>query len=703
MRPGWKTLLILILTAAAMVTTPAVQGQTHIAGSVGADLGVYSFTNSLFSQPLDYSADRRLSNQWVDLNVIGPLVNGYFARYNLRGRVRGTQIRSEADGVKTTEYLNPKLTNYYGSLSLFPERPFPLMVYTGRTEDNSVRYEAANRSQVDLVDPGLAVVRRYETITKGTGGVWRYAATQDLDFALEAKQTQNEVSRQYDFDENRNIWVDFTTISPGVSPFYNIEVANTIPDHDVLLFVDFAFVDTVKANDVLNLVIEEGVRDIDFVPIGLNSYSQRLDVNSDQLWKIFYSDPPGSKDQDQKNDIITGKMRYGRDGKFTNDGFFELNAGEEDVQKMITDLKVFNNLANYNFSPTASINSLTNYSSNQTDVGVISSQLSKVFQQQTTGKWTKPGQLNTALSHVYSKMNSKTGMDQVTSTNNILNGLVNVPTHWHKHQVDFVLGANLLKDNKGLVNNKYNAEMRNLAEFRTGGLRLKPRHQFKLAKGKQENPSSSNSEIESRLSLEGEHPRLGTLGSLRFKFEYDWKKRGNESNDLTNNKYVSDLGLTRRFGKKYMAKVAFGYELETFGNVSKDPEFSDQPEANAREAEKRRVFRFDVQAAPSPRVDFSLGGIWIRSNDSIISKYSGSISLKVPLVEIPLRTNFLKEKRELEGVRPQEIFQVETKIGYNWRKIRLTLSHKYTDETLVTENYTYNEFVVQVVRDFDIM
>ncbi|RKX30891.1 MAG: hypothetical protein DRP71_14310, partial [Verrucomicrobia bacterium] len=258
-----------------------------------------------------YDSDRRMSNQWLDLNAMGPLVNGYFANYNARIRLQGTQIRSVADGVKETEYINPAITNYFGSVGLFPNRPFPLMLYTGKTDIHNIRYEAANRNQVEVVDPGLTVLRRYKTINAGTGAQWRYAVTRDLEMAVEGKTTHNQLERQYDFDENRNIWVDFTTISPGVSPFFNVEVVNTIPDYDVLLYVNYTFIDTVKANGTVQIVVDEGIWDIEFVPIGLNSYRVRKEVNTDQLWKIFFSDPPGSKDLDQYNDIYSGKLNYG--------------------------------------------------------------------------------------------------------------------------------------------------------------------------------------------------------------------------------------------------------------------------------------------------------------------------------------------------------------------------------------------------------
>lgn len=698
---GWKFILVLVL-AGLLPWSPAA-AQHHLSGSLGADLGMYGFSNTLFPpRSMDYSADRRMSNQWLDLNAMGPLINGYFANYNARARLQGTQIRSVTDGVTETEYINPAITNYFGSVGLFPNKPFPLMVYTGRTQNQNIRYEAANRNQVEIVDPGLAVLRRYETISDGSGAQLRYAVKQDLELGFEAKSNHNQLTRQYDFDENRNIWVDFITISPGVSPYYNIEVVNTIPDYDVLLYIDFAFVDTVKANSTLPIVVDEGIRNVDFVPVGLNAYSQQLTINTDMQWKIFFSDPPGSKDLDQYNDIFTGQLKYGRDGRLTSDAYYEYNDGRELVQDMKTNLQVFNNLANYYLSPNATLNSLTTYSQNLTDVGVISHNLSSSFMQQTGHKWRKPGGIGTSLTHSYFYMTSETDVDRLSSRNNIVNGLVNIPTHWQRHEVDFLAGANLLSDSKTFRNNQYTTEMRNRLETRQVGMRWRPRHNLKLSKGHQENPTSDSNEIESKFRVEGEHANLGPAGALRVVWDWTWRRRTNDRGIDERNKTIGEVGLTRKFGRKYRLKAIAGWEKEIFDFEDKEQESSAHPDNPGREPERRQSFRIDGQLAPWRWIDMSANAMWIKTNDSRITKYSASLSLRIPKLGLPIKSFVSKENRELVGVRPQEVFQAETKMSYNIRKIRLVVAHKYIDETLITENYKYSEFLFRVTRDFDV-
>ena len=76
-------ILIFAVVAVMGVCGPA-SPQTTINGQVGADVGSYHFSNFLVQDGTQYSVDRRLSNQFVDMGIAGPLVNGYFASYNAR-------------------------------------------------------------------------------------------------------------------------------------------------------------------------------------------------------------------------------------------------------------------------------------------------------------------------------------------------------------------------------------------------------------------------------------------------------------------------------------------------------------------------------------------------------------------------------------------------------------------------------------------
>jgi len=280
--------------------------------------------------------------------------------------------------------------------------------------------------------------------------------------------------------------------------------------------------------------------------------------------------------------------------------------------------------------------------------------------------------------------------------------LVNYPTHWKRHEVDFLVSANILADSKGFRNNQYTSEIRNRLESRNLGFRWVPRHSLKYSKGKQENPFADSNEWESKLRIEGEHPRIGPLGSMRLMGDWTWRERTNQKGVTTRDKLIGEIGLARKFGKKYKLKVLYYWEKETTIAVDKDSDNSAHPGTPARPAELRKSFRVDAQAAPARWIDLSANAMWINSNDAKITKYSASLSLRIPKLKIPIKSFVTKENRELVGIRPQEVFTAETKLSFNIRKIRLVVSHKYIDETLLTEQYKYSEFLARVSRDFDI-
>lgn len=701
--PGKKNWIIQLVALLLFFTMwgLSAQAETHLSGTVGADLGIYEFTNSIFDPPLAFQADRRLSNQYLDLSINGPVVNDHFANYLARVRFQGTQVKAGTEESSTYEYIDPGVTSYFGSFSLFTDRRYPVKLYSGKNKVNSVRYEAGNRSEIEMVDQGLAVVRRYETITEATGIQLKYSLNQGPDLSFEAKTTANQRSRMYDFDENRNIWVDFWEKAPGVAPYYNIDVENFILDHDVLLYVGGAFIDTIPAGGQVDIVVEEGMRDFDFIPVGLNSFRRSLDVDSDMGCNIFFNDPPGSKDLDQTNNIVTGKLKYEGDGPFKTEAKFEIDSGSEDVQDMVTNLKVFNNLAGYEINPNASVQMLSNYSSNLIDVGDISHQLSTMFMNQTTGRWSQKRGMRATVTHSFFNLSSETGTDQVKSTNNIVNALLNIPTGWNRHETDFLVNSNILSDSKDFKNSLYFTEMRNQLELRNLGFRWRPKHQVKYSKGKQENPDATNSEWDNKFLLDGENPRLGMLGALKVKGEYSLRHRNNARGNDTSKKYLSEVVMVRKFVSGYRLKLGAGWEKEAFDSeINQD--LVGPVRLPKRTDETRRSYRIDIQTKPFAWMDLGGNAMRIKTNESKITKFSASLSVKIPKIKIPVKSFLLKERRELEGVRPQEWLRVETKSSYNFRKIRLVLAHQYTDETLLTENYTYNEFSIKIFRDFDI-
>jgi len=689
---------ILAVLGLVALAVPAL-AQHEMKGELGADFGSYGFTNTVSNFGVSLEADRGLSNQFLGLDFQGPVVNNHFAGYSGLLRVSGTQVRSVSDGTAYNQYISPELTGHQLNLSLFPERNYGLQLFTGRSLVYSVRYEASNRSEVLIEDPGLAVVRRYASEVRSSGIRWRMTTDNDIDMNLEYKDDSSTLDRQYDLDENRNIWVEFSTVSPGVAPWYNIQLINTIPDRDVAVYVDLALADTVRAGERLDLVVEEGVRELDFIPVGLNAYHKTLDVGSDMVWKIFFNDPPGSKDMDQGNKVVTGNIKVGDEGPFKNETHFEFNDGYEAVQRMDSGLNVITNQASYDMSPELGFRAMTTYSGNRTDIQDISHQETTNFSNMTSMRLQKPGGLGASLSHNFSKLGSKTDASDVNSTNNILNGLVSMPTNWNQHRVDMRVVANLLSDDSGYVNNLYSAELTNRLEFRKAGFRWRPQHQLKSTRATQQSPDGKTTERESRLMVEGERPDVSFLGTLKLKGQYDWRSRKDDRGEDIKNRYLMEAGVTHRFGKHYKFQVIGTMENELYGNGAAD---GGGDPVSLREDQHRKSLRLDLQAEPMPGMNLGINSIFITINESKISKYSLSLNWKIPRLKIPVRSYLISEKRELEGLDPQTLLQAETKLSYNFRQIHLVASHRLTKETLITEDYSYNEFRATVSRRFDI-
>ncbi len=675
--------------------------QHRMKGELGADFGTFDFSNDVSTYNVSLAADRGLSNQFLTLDLSGPVVNNRFATYGGLFRLTGTQIRSVSDGNVYNDYIPPELTGHQFNLSLFPERNYGLQLFTGSALTYSVRYEASNRSEVQIEDPGLAVVRRYASEVSSTGARWRMATGEKVEYSLEYKDNTNTVDRQYDFDENRNIWVEFSTISPGVAPYYNIQVVNTIQDRDVALYMDLAFIDTVRAGARLDIVVEEGTRELDFVPVGLNAYHRTLSISSDMVWKIFFSDPPGSKDIDQNNRITTGSFRVGKDeDRFRSETYLEFNDGYEQVQNMDTQLNMVTNQASYDLSSQVGLQSMTTYSANVTDIHDVSHQETSNLSQLTTVRMMKPGGMGASLSHNYSHLGSKTDASDITSTNNIFNGLLTVPTSWNQHRVDVRLVANLLSDDSGYANDLYSAEVTNSLELRAGGFKWRPRHQLKSTRAVQQNPDGKTTERESRLMVEGARPDLGFLGDLRLKGQYDWRNRKDGRGTDIKNRYLLEAGLTRRVGRRLKLQVVGTLENELYGGEASG-EGADEP-VTRREDQHRRSLRLDFQAEPMQGMILGASSMYITINGSRIRKLSLSLNWKIPRLEIPVRSYLIKERRELEGLPAQTLLQAETKLSYNFRQIRLVASHRMISETLISEDYSYQEVRAVVSRRFDV-
>ncbi|HDL00602.1 MAG TPA: hypothetical protein ENH23_00015, partial [candidate division Zixibacteria bacterium] len=147
----YKAIIILIFLIGLF--TPLHANHT-MTGELAVDVRGFNFKNNFESiEFLDTLAlipdssrrNTNLSSHYLNLFFNGPFINQNFASYSVRSKFNGSFFNStsqntfENNFIKTTEnmYLNPNLNNFYGKISLFPNRKFPMELYHSESNEHS--------------------------------------------------------------------------------------------------------------------------------------------------------------------------------------------------------------------------------------------------------------------------------------------------------------------------------------------------------------------------------------------------------------------------------------------------------------------------------------------------------------------------------------------------------------------------------------
>ena len=108
---------LLLLISLMATATPA---ETDLTGEIGIDLASLSYKTDIKDTAWDYSASRRGSRHFVNLNLLGPIVNDHFANYTASMRLYGSYFRSTAGHESRTDYIQPDLKGFYGQATFLP-------------------------------------------------------------------------------------------------------------------------------------------------------------------------------------------------------------------------------------------------------------------------------------------------------------------------------------------------------------------------------------------------------------------------------------------------------------------------------------------------------------------------------------------------------------------------------------------------------
>lgn len=722
-------------------------------GELGVDVKGFNFKNNFESiqfvdtltlLPDSSRRNTNLSSHYLNLFFDGPFINQNFANYIVRTKINGSFFNStsqntiENDFIKSTEnrYLNPNINNFYGKLSLFPNRKFPLEIYHSESNEHSIRYEANNRSDVELVDPTSGVVRHYLDDKSSDGFSIYYNAHPKIKIQSTIKKDEAENSRIYDFGVDKDIYL--RPIEERGTAFtsdqYNVTIVNDLPDASLEIILENvangAFtVYTINPNLSIHLVLDSSTYIIEAasIPSIYNKIGRsRLIVNQDITLRYSFIDPASPNDMNQSLNSANLSFTYDDNDRLKSTAFYEYSDQKEGYQNLATYLNNFNNAAMYALSDNSDLAAQTNITRNQTDVDTTAHQVSTALQQSfALNHLMNNGVLtNTMYSYNYNKssnrVDSLTGIDTstnenlfietdniLTSNTHILSNKITIPNQkFYDHTFDIGTNFNFLSDNSGYSSKHYSFDFKNNFSKRFGIFKFEPRNDTKYSTSNQEttitadtaagteetSSTSSSKEIESRFYLKTLVANHKTLGDISTALEYGYRKKFNSNSDDIKNKYSFDINVIKRFGKKIRVSLLTTQEKELFTIFSIDS-LSNESLLDNSKVDKKASYKIDLTLTPWEDFMFSVGYMKISqtsTNDinldslivrgSKINKLNVSLDFKVPYIKLPVKIFYTKDTRDID---PQKIilpsgefFDPTTKLKHNLN-ISLTTKISY--------------------------
>jgi hypothetical protein len=699
-----RTTYRLLLIVPALLLFAGIAGAEHdMTGELGVDLDSYGFSNALRDTTRAYKTTRTLSNHFLNLNLNGPLINSHFASYSLRSRIFGTYYRAINDNQSKSLYFNPDLNGYYAQITMFPSRPYPLQLFHGKSRDYSVRYEPTNRGEIELVQPGLAVVRRYQSDKLTTGSLARMSVSENTNVLASYKQDRTKTFRNYDFGENRDIWVNM--VGGRYNPLNEqdtIRIINEIPDAAVNIYIT-GIPGTITLDPMgdTSVAVDTGWQEVQVIPLRFyNQYRFRIYIRTAMIWRIVYTEPATPKDIDQTLTSASVGMNMTRDEKFYDELYYEYSDQWESVQRLTSFMNNFSNNARWNLTKNSDLTFLTTFIRNQTTVDTISYQLTRSFLHMTTYNYKRRRGLGLMFSHSYNNNLSNTGVDEVIGNINTFTNKVTIPSRTLDYRLDVKSNVSLLSDNKGYVYNQYATTITNRIRFDFVGLELEPKNEFKYAINHQENPFIDSREIENRLFLIGERTRTRLLGDIRFAGEYNYRKKSGGTSADIKNRFRFDLTVIKKFGRGNRLMFMTIHEHEAYSRTMSGPGAEQQ--SVARPSVAKASYKVDLTLTPMTDVLFGGNLMVITQNGNTIWKYGLMVNAVLPVIHIPVKSFLLAETRKLVGLDPQTYLSVNTKVSYQFRQITLLLTHIYAKEDVITNRYSYYQINAEISRHFGI-
>ncbi len=695
-----------------------------MSGELGVDVEGFNYNNNFLSSQNTVSSlgtqfsiapdsshrNTNLSSHYLNLIFNGPFVDEKLASYVMRAKLNGSFFNSTSQNTfdnvytKATEsrYLNPEITNFYGKLSLFPNRKFPMELYHSESNEHNIQYEGNNRNDVELVDPASGVVRHYLQDRSSDGYSIFYNAHSNIKMQGTIKKDETQNIRIYDFGADKDIYLS-PIVENGTaftSDRYDVTIVNDLPDATLEIIIDDLNIYTISANLSQIIVLDSGTHIIEVASIP-NIYNKigrsRLVVNQNLTLRYSFVEPATPNDLKQTLNVASLNLTYDNQDKLKSIAVYEYSDQKEGFQKLTTYLNNFNNAAIYTLGANSDVSSQTNFTQNQTDVDTSSHQVAKAFVQSLTlNHLMNNGVLMNAMyaynyNNSSNRIDSLTGFDTLTSknifvkTDQILSSNTHIPSlkfsipnkRFYNHNIDLGINSNFLTDNTGYKKKQYSLNLKNNLSHRIGMVKFEPRNDIKYTKSIQEivyhlttptgssdtTLSSTSNEIESRFFLKSYITNNKTVGDLTAGLEYGYRNKFSIKGDDIKNRYVFDFNIIKKFNKTLKLSFLTIQERELFTVFTSDST-TDILNLEKSRIDKKASYKFDVTLTPWEDLLLSVGYMTIsqQSTDdlhidslieknSTINKLTFSLDFKVPYIKLPVKMFYTKDTRDIDPVK----------------------------------------------------
>lgn len=722
MRIAFKRILPLLFIL-LLLSSADISGKTKFGGVIGFDWQNYGFERipKNLKDSLNYGrTDRTLLNHYLELSFSGDIAEGNFADYRLFGGFWGRFNQTSTNEYKNnSDYQFLKLNNYAGQFTFFPKRRYPLKLFHINTEDVNLEYEQGYRGSTKLKETGLATIRKYETNKTSTGAEMKYKFSEDLVFSSNYETQIDQRLRVYEFDENRDIWVDLRLdYSTQITTTAKVNFENNLQDDSVRIVLD-VFDLLLGPGDTTTITIDTGTYTVDIIP--LNKYKPltleaRIDIN--MFWKIEFTSPPGSADSDLDRDKIYAQLKYEGEGKLSNTTILDASDESNFVTNAQTKKTNLSNLISYDFTRETDAQMKITYFKNENLVDNIPSQDLSKYEVNTIFNHLPRKGLESYVQHLYSTTTSITRGEEITNDVNdvesrLFYGFKRMNSRFGL-KTNFTLQSNSKEEKSRELKNT----LSNQFDFFFVGFKWTPYLEFINTKERGETVNSkeikdtdgnvigidrnklveNTTRNEFRIRLNNEIINIDRYGIITMTSEFYTQKQSDGTSSTSRKTYKTEVNAIKNLSTKLIFSFNTLQELQTADEGIED--------------ERKSTYRFDLQSRLSQ--DYVFGGniMFLSDPKTNETRYSMNVTALLPKIKIPYNSTLTYQDRTIfstksddfgnlvENQIAQSNFTWENKIKTKIRKITIEFEHKYSKEKLTNNDYTFHEVVAKVKRVF---